>query len=283
MRVPLFGRELCMTQLAVPRVGWENEHLAEFLLSRISFVAQPVSVGDDIGSDFFCTLFTQRPGKNGPLLFPVNSFAIQIKSNRKPVKATNKIDYLWGLELPFFVGVISRKDLSISIFAGDLLPLCFTHHGRPDRLTLKLVDRLPAQDPYTATTVSMPLVARVSAGDSDDELECAARKLSCLSARMHANLASRTSHEYIFTAESPDRTVIFAGEASAQTFRRNLLLRLAEVFQNLLWLNDNSHDVRAEFEVYDEFANALCRHGYLLPPEVTTPREQARASLKGSG
>jgi hypothetical protein len=62
-----------VAQLGRFRKGWENEHLASFLLSRIAFVANPLTVADDIGSDFFCTLFEVF---NGDSLFPRNSLAI---------------------------------------------------------------------------------------------------------------------------------------------------------------------------------------------------------------
>jgi hypothetical protein len=86
--------ELQMPQAAVFRKGWENEHLATFLLSRISFVSQPITVGDDVGSDFFCTLFEARQSDSVEMLFLRNSFAIQVKSSKADVVATNKIEYL---------------------------------------------------------------------------------------------------------------------------------------------------------------------------------------------
>src|SRR3989442_8991321 len=79
-----------MPHLAVPRKGWENEHLATFLLSQIAFVAHPLTVADDVGSDFFCTLFEPTAQDGTQMLFPLNSFAIQVKSNRDNVNATNK-------------------------------------------------------------------------------------------------------------------------------------------------------------------------------------------------
>ena len=58
------------TQSAVPHKGWENEHLATFLLSRIAFVASPVKVGDDVGTDVFCTLFEVTKHKERDVLLP---------------------------------------------------------------------------------------------------------------------------------------------------------------------------------------------------------------------
>ena len=37
--------------------GWDREKLAEYILSRFSFVAKPSTVSDDLGTDLFCTLF----------------------------------------------------------------------------------------------------------------------------------------------------------------------------------------------------------------------------------
>ena len=58
------------------RKGWENENLAQYLLSRVAFVARPVSVSDDMGTDFYCTLFQKIRDRT---LLPRTAFAIQIK------------------------------------------------------------------------------------------------------------------------------------------------------------------------------------------------------------
>jgi len=125
-----------MSHLAVPRTGWENEHLATYLLSQIAFVANLITVADDIGSDFLCTLFEPRDRDGTKLLFPLKAFAIQVKSNSANVPATNKIEYLQTLELPFFLGVVDRSDLSLSIYSGEHLPIMLTHLGLPKQLTL---------------------------------------------------------------------------------------------------------------------------------------------------
>jgi len=73
-----------MTHLSSFRKGWENENLARFLLSRFSFVAHPASVSDDIGTDFFCTIFEiVKEGKRDSLM-PRNAFAIQISRATMP-------------------------------------------------------------------------------------------------------------------------------------------------------------------------------------------------------
>ena len=76
-----------MAYLKSFREGWRTEHLARFILSKFAFVAQPISISDDIGSDFICTLFENRE----KYLFPTNSFAIQIKSKGEITKNQNVI------------------------------------------------------------------------------------------------------------------------------------------------------------------------------------------------
>lgn len=149
-----------MPHLGKLHKGWENEHLASFLLSRISFVANPVTVGDDVGSDFFCTLFEVSEADQ---LFPRNSLAIQIKSSKDPVDATSKIEYLEKLELPFFVGVVDQNKLRLSIYSGEYLPILFSHYGIPQGLKLSLEDG--------ETRTATPSSARGS-GSFNCALEC---------------------------------------------------------------------------------------------------------------
>lgn len=86
------------------KCGWERGKLAEYILSKFSFVAKPSTVSDDLGSDFFCTLFRleEKDGRDYPL--SLSSFAIQIKSNDDPFDFSANITYLQNLEIPFFLG-----------------------------------------------------------------------------------------------------------------------------------------------------------------------------------
>jgi hypothetical protein len=65
--------------LATFRKGCENERLTAYLLSRFSFVAQPTSSTDDLGSDFFCTIFEINEASRKDALLPRISFAVQVK------------------------------------------------------------------------------------------------------------------------------------------------------------------------------------------------------------
>ena len=127
---PSIGRTV-VAYLLTPRKGWENERLAEYLLSRFSFVAQPSSIADDLGSDFFCTIFKIIDASGRDSLIPRSSFAIQVKSSVAKVSVDNKIDYLLGLELPFFIGVVRQSPPEMSIYSAELLPVLFSESLQP--------------------------------------------------------------------------------------------------------------------------------------------------------
>lgn len=255
-----------MGQLAAPRIGWENEHLATYLLSKISFVANPITVSDDVGSDFFCTLFESRVESKTEQLFPRNSFAIQIKSKKETVIATNKIEYLTNLELPFFLGVIDQKNLRLNIYSGEYLPLLFTQYGIPQKeLKLSPVRDIVDIKDYCRTTtdknlqlvtafLKMPFVLEISASDTRDTVLAKSRQISTLCSRIHQNISARVSQEYIFRLSEPGSASIMAGSGSVETFRRNFYLRLAEAFYNLEWITKSPHHNlnMDEFRVYEK-------------------------------
>jgi hypothetical protein len=214
------SKEGIVAHLAKFRKGWKNENLASFLLSRISFVAHPVTVADDVGSDFFCTLFENPKARE---LFPRGSFAIQIKSSKGPIKATNKIEYLEKLELPFFVGVVDQGKLTLSIYSGEYLPILFSQHGIPQVLSLSPDDGNIRYDNYCDKSgddyvLRMPFVLALKAGEDRKSVADSGRKLLHLCSRMHQNVSSRVSCEYIFSLSESDKIVIMAGVGSAQTF-----------------------------------------------------------------
>jgi hypothetical protein len=109
-----------MAHLLTPRKGWENEKLASYLLSRFSFVAQPTSVADDLGSDFFCTIFEIHDSSGTDVLVPRSSFAIQVKSSMSEVSMDNKIDYLDRLQMPFFIGVVTQSPGVMRVYSAEL-------------------------------------------------------------------------------------------------------------------------------------------------------------------
>jgi hypothetical protein len=256
-----------MPHLGRFRKGWENERLASFLLSRISFVANPMTVADDIGSDFFCTLFEVAEGDK---LFPRSSFAIQIKSSKDEIDATEKIEYLAKLELPFFVGVVDQSSLRLSIYSGEYLPIFFSHYGMPQGLKLSLQDTAIEFDNYREVkpegnyVLRMPHLLDLEGQESSDAVVGKGQHLIQLCSRMLQNVSSRQNCEYVFNLGN-GRVAVFAGPGSAQTFRNNFYYRLAEVFYNFEWLHRNNPDGfdHAEYQMFEQFYQSIKNVGQI--------------------
>lgn len=285
-----------MGQLAETRIGWENEHLATFLLSRISFVANPITVADDIGSDFFCTLFESRSQNATEQLFPKNSFAIQVKSTESPFAATNKIQYLHELELPFFIGVVDQQYLRLRIYSGEYLPILFCEHGVPCKLKLSPVSATEFKTKNYCEVkkdkkltllyalLRLPFIMQISAKDSRKEILGKAQRLGKLCSRMHKNISARVSKEYIFRLDKPDSALTLAGSGSATTFRQNFYLRLTEAFYNFDWIyrNQRRNFRMEEFRVYEKCYSDLVSAGIGIPPILQERYNELKQLLKAA-
>jgi hypothetical protein len=265
-----------MAHLGRFRKGWENENLATFLLSRIAFVAHPLTVADDVGADFSCTLF-EATGSDE--LLPRNSFAIQIKSSKDRIEATSKIEYFERLELPYFVGVIDQPSLKLSIYSGEYLPILFAHYGKPNSLKLSLEDRQITFEEYCSKKsndhiLHMPHVINLDAHDGPETIVKKASQLLELCSRIHQNISSNVSQEYVFKL-GDGRPLIMAGPSSASTFRDNFHYRLAEVFKNLAWLHENRPEQfnPAECQLFESFYLELRKAGQI--PTVLAAAYQA--------
>ena len=244
-----------MAHLLKFRKGWENENLARFILSKFSFISQPVTIADDLGADFFCTFFVkitkERKSKNNKLIkdvfiFPKHSFAIQIKSNKRRFTVTNKLEYFDNLEIPFFIGVINQKKLSISIYSGDIIPELFSLVGLPpsknkDKITVKAVlfeNREKHDQKLRQTEYTIPFfkIGEVFAFNTDEELIPFIKSFSDICLNYQRNIISKKKHQFIFhDAVTLEPRIIF-GSGSYQVFRKNFIERLAEVFCNLAWV-----------------------------------------------
>lgn len=242
------------------RQGWQSENLARFLLSEIAFIAQPSTVADDVGSDFYCTLFRREQAGQNQHLIPQDSFVIQIKSSGGNLDLSDKAPFLKQLELPFFLGIVDRKELSMEIFSGRALHLLFTMRGLPNKLVVNPAPLMPDKNYYEIVNedqkhfnLKFPLVAKLSAKDLDAASEKIFSVLSAECSLIYQNIASRQMSEYILTFGEDD-VRIFAGSGSAQRFRHNLCLRLAEAFYNLEWILQMATPEfsETEFNIYRE-------------------------------
>jgi hypothetical protein len=278
-----------MPHLAVMRRGWQNEHLAAFMLSRMAFVAHPAKIGDDVGTDFFCTLFEVLAQEGNEYLVPRTSFAIQIKSSGTIVDATKQIEYLLRLELPFFVGIIDQEQSTLTIHSAEYLPVLLSYKGIPESLTLDLCPNHDfGPDSYfedrggNSYKLKCPRVSTLSVTMSPQAVAEESRRLKEVASRIHGNIAAKTSGEYVFNVGADGRTpLIMAGSGSVQVFRENFRKRLAEVFFNFIWIANNPHlplDID-ECRLYLQLYEDLRRRDGNLPPYLVHVAEELKRRL----
>ena len=267
------------------RKGWQSEHFAKYVLSKFSFIAEPLTVSDDLGSDFFCTLF--KIIKRDELL-PQNSFAIQIKSKedmdrkKNRFEVTNKTQYLANLEIPFLVGVVDKNLLKITIYSGECISNFFTHKGNPsntNKIFIELVGNrtsYPFYDfRYRRYTLKFPKILEIKADFDYIKNAKQLNELINVCRLTQANISTRKNGEHVYQRYSEPWVDIYAGPGSAKSFRENFLKRLTEVFYNLEWLHNDTKDedkpkIATEFESYKKFYVDLQRTNDSLPPFLTS-------------
>lgn len=244
--------------------GWDHEKLAEYILSRFSFVAKPSTVSDDLGTDLFCTLFRLEEKKGIDYPLPLSSFAIQIKSNALPFDFSTNINYLQNLEIPFFLGVVSDSAKELSIFSGENLPKFFPLVGPLSKLKIKPLERSLMSVPYDPMegdkydyTIMFPKLITIGIDSTKKDLEETVGMLRNLCSLIHRNIATVKMQEYIFEEYNKNSYTILAGPGSVQQFRSNFMKRLAENFFNLEWLFNQCNgkakeELIREFEIYEE-------------------------------
>lgn len=258
-----------MSHLGSFRKGWEGENLARFILYKFSFVAHPSTVADDVGSDFFCTLFeVNREGRHDYLL-PRNSFAIQVKSSADRFDVSDKLQYLANLEIPFFVGVVDRQNLKLIIYSGEYIPALFSYKGVPKKLEIEPCERslLQRRDDYFDETeedsyiLKFPKVVEIEATAAGDELRARVEALRETSSLIYENIASKRNGQFIFKEYEGGIYFVtaFAGPTSIRFYKKNLVDRLAEAFVNLKWIYEKRPDQfnEQEFRAYESFFRQL--------------------------
>lgn len=264
-----------MPPLGSFRLGWQSENVARCILYNICFLAQPVQSADDIGIDFFCTLFQTEPTENNTQLIPKNSFAIQIKSKdaSNRVSLTKYLPYLAALELPFFIGIVDRGTLMLEIFSGEYLAPFFCFKGVPQQLDAECVaTSAPAGlfDWFTETSTNQfslrfPKVTEISQAMTGDEIQSRTTPIHQKCSLILDNISAMTRHEFILKGDSPYSQWIFAGPGSVRFFQQNFLDRLTEVFYHLQWLfqfDQVKAKVKSDFELYENIYHLLAaEHG----------------------
>lgn len=258
-----------MPHLKVIRKGWENEHLARYLLAKIAYVSAPVFIGDDIGMDLICTLFEPRITKSDRKqieLFPQYAFALQLKSSDEAIEfSANNAEYFGHLAMPFFVGIADQApdNPSLSIYSGELIP-AFSR-SEPRGFPIRL---LPSRNPLGQDAMAhwskssdgsyeipLPFVTQLSFRDDADAILTARVALRWRCEYILKNIAAAISDEYIFHYPSKQGGFyrILAVPGSAHTFRGNFARRLSEAFYNLAYLAEigTPENLGEEFMIYE--------------------------------
>lgn len=262
--------------LASTHKGWENEHLATFLLSRIAFVASPIKIADDVGTDIFCTLYEHQVRDGTRILTPRSSIAVQIKSNAAPFNIRPQLEYLSRLEVPYYVGVVDQIALTLTLHSARFLPLLLSFRGRPTQLEVVLVDEFdrhyrPGND-MDGYKLLCHQVATLKGTDTKDTASAAAALIQHDAAESLKAIASRMNKEYVFDIPGGD-VEIYTGRDSATTFRESFYKRLAEALLNIAWLLGNKKAVpAAEIEIYLNTYEGLAAAAS-LPSYLRTARD----------
>jgi len=250
-----------MSHLYKVRIGWDGERLAHYLLSRFSFVAQPTTVADDVGSDFYCTIF-DIVESTPPMVEPRTSFAIQVKSNANKVEAHNKVRYLQHLEIPFFLGIVDQSAAELRIYSAEHFPMMTAVYGFPEKLWLRPVERCDPQRPYegadakAGVTLDCYHVCTFMASEGRDQIRPKVEQLLKLCRRAVDNIGTRRVEEHIYQLDDTGtRFSIVAGCGSINYFRDNIYKRLAEAFYNFEYMlrSEPEKFVLAEFQTYEKF------------------------------
>lgn len=253
-----------------------TKRLAEFFLSRISFIANPAKNSDDLGTDFICTLFREETKNNVVQLFPTSTFALQAKTGKpEELDVSKHLDYLRGLELPFFIGFVDQQTLSLRIYSCHHLPALFSGGG--NRLPgLKLIPvesynrgetfqdlQNAAANPDKPAQLRIVYVATLAANESLEVRKDVAGRIRRQCAKTLKDVAAKINDEYYFTLDDEVFTVA-AGSGSVKTYRHNLAKRILEAFSNLHWMlrnGDQKDLVATEFRVYETLYKDLTAFG----------------------
>lgn len=231
--------------LAKIRKGWQNENLARYILSKFSFISQPVTIADDIGSDFFCTTFQTISEDDSDYLIPKNSFAIQIKSRKSSFPLSNKLEYLNGLEIPFCIGICNQTTLELTLFSGEYLIPFFVDVKNPANLRVEFCERdtegeIYWQDNNGNYVIKFPKLITISGHLTEADQTNVVSVLSEFCNLISKNIVDRKNGEYIFREYASTRVLI---PFTVSYVKSSLEKRVSKIFFELTWLLERKAEI----------------------------------------
>lgn len=247
------------------RLGWEDEHLAAYLLSRVAFVARPLTVADDIGFDFLCTTYEERRVVNEPDadLCGQSAFAIQIKRpNGRHKVGRDRVEHLRYMELPYFIGVVRRDLGALDVYAADVLPLMFSKIGIPGEIVFSPINQQPEGHGFSGderqVTLECPLLLSLATNNAHEVRLAQAEMLKQTCHRMLRNNASLAFELHLYKTYD-GRVESYAGPGSIKHFRTNVYQNLYVALGNLRFLKFRAPRLfdPKERQAFEGFVKAL--------------------------
>lgn len=247
--------------LASFRKGWQSENLARYILSNFAFISQPSTIADDLGSDFFCTIFDTIPnGKNNSLV-PKESFAIQIKSNRKPFYITGKTEYLKSLGIPFFVGVCNRKNQEIDFYSGEYLIPFFIDEPTAEKIKIELCEPVDCKENRYVKgvdnefTLKFPKLSTIGSNHDSPKFKEAIKNLSKICHALSRNITRRNNKEYIFFESFSNNFMLVSNK---QDIKESIDTRLSIIFRELAYILENNY-IETDLDKYNKIMDSMSK------------------------
>ena len=142
------------------REGDRSEYLANYLLSGLGLVTA-VPRQEDIGFDFYCQLADKEEGNltfGFPFVVQVKSYGInKIEYGNESFEKWNagNINWLFRLEVPLFIGIISKREMRLEIY--NTSPLNFIYYENPNPSRLEFILRADRSDTEINRPTSEPM------------------------------------------------------------------------------------------------------------------------------
>lgn len=202
------------------RKGDWNEELGILLLKSLAAVA-PIPRQEDFGIDAIGTLL--RPAQDN-CVYAEASFYIQFKSESKKTLSyrDHEFDWLDNLQLPLFIGQVSRRDSSLRLFPAHVLNEFFVLRDFRNfkELVVKLhydggAERLVKEDSYELYLGKPLLIINIKQASDPAFVERAYHILKDYLRLEHQNVNSRRLKFYRHIKWTTDENVSSEGQLVA--------------------------------------------------------------------
>ncbi len=246
--------------LASFRKGWQSENLARYILSNFAFISQPSTIADDLGSDFFCTIFDTIPNGNNNSLVPKESFAIQIKSNSRSFSITGKTEYLKSLGIPFFIGVCNKRKQELEIYSGEYLIPFFVDEPSVENIKIKLCETAHCKEIRYAKKdkefiLKFPKLFTIGSNHDSPEFKETIKNLSKACRTISRNITRRNNKEYIFFESFSNKFLLVSNK---QDIKESIDRRIGKIFFELAYILENNY-IDTDVEKYNKIKDSLSK------------------------